>query len=466
MIDTIFTELNFFKNSFSRTKTWIWFCIAVIAFMGTCDPLGGVSGLVRSLGLNGAVYGSLLGFFQSSAVNRPALQYNLFNWIRAKFMEFVVTIDGKELLILDAKKQAKSGKRMPGVKWHHQDSSSSSKKEYVTAHSFECLGIAINCLGCVTCLLFLVRMIDGFKSHNRDSKTLKQKVGDLILSNSAILAGRVVVCDAWYAAQQILIPAMEVSSTIITRVGKSAVACYEPIKTEKKRGRPLKYGKEFKLLSMFDSLDNSIGEVKNCSGEAKSVTYWSIELLWRPIKQKVLFVGSKDEKGRKIVLLCTDLKMDPLKVIQAYVYRSSIEHSFWLSTQFFSTWTYRFWTKLPVIKSDLKGNFNLHRSNSQLKECFHSKVQSYEIFLTVGFLAHAMFLFLGLNYKEGKIKDNIVFFRFRSRESGASVPIMRAMFVSEYHNFIRFGKSDTEQGKLLIQKYKECDLDRGFEEAA
>ncbi len=342
---------------------------------------------------------------------------SLFAWIRNPFKDFVVTIGGKELLILDAKKQAKSGKRMPGVKWHHQVSSSSSKKEYVTAHSFECIGLAVNCLGCVSCLIFLIRMIDGFIKHNRDSKTLKEKVGDLIAANPSLLAGRIVVCDAWYAAQQIIGPAMRNSATIVTRVGKNAIACYEPIRKLGARGRPTKYGEEVKLLGLFDILENMIGEVKSCSGDTQHVTYWSIELMWQPIKQKVLFVGSKDESGRRVVLLCTDLNINPLEIIQTYVYRSSIEHSFWLSTQFFSSWTYRFWTKLPIVKASLKGNFNLHWCSSHLRKTFHEKIQAYETFLTIGFLAHAMFLFLGMSFKSNKINDNILFFRFRNREA-------------------------------------------------
>lgn len=228
MIEIVLKEMEFFRDAFSRKSTWLWACLTVMAFMGNCDPIGGVSGLIRTLGLDGASYGNMLGFFQSSAVNITAFQNCLFAWITNRFKGMIVTIGGKELLILDAKKQAKSGKRMPGVKWHHQESSSSSKKEYVTAHSFECMGFAVNCLGCVSCLVFLIRMIDGYRNHNRDAKTLKEKVGDLITTNPHILAGRVLVCDAWYAAERIIKPAMEVSTTIITRVGKNAVACCEP----------------------------------------------------------------------------------------------------------------------------------------------------------------------------------------------------------------------------------------------
>lgn len=459
MIAIIFNELIFFKEVFSRTKTWKWFGIAVLAFMGNCDPLGGISGLVRSLNLDASIYNSLVWFFQSSSINPISLQLHIFSWMQKRFKSFIVKIGDKELLILDAKKQAKSGKRMPGVKWHHQNSQSSSKKEFVTAHSFECLGLAINCIGCVSCLIFLIKMIDGFKLHNRDIRTLKEKVGDLIEKYSPILSGRIVVCDAWYAAQQIINSAMNISTTIITRVGKNAVACYDPITKMGVRGRPSKYGEDIKLLSLFNTLKTIVGEVKNCSGDAQKVTFWSITLMWKPIKQKVLFVGSTDDKNRKIVLLCTDLKIDPLEIIQAYVYRSSIEHSFWLSTQFFSSWTYRFWTKLPLINENLKGDFNLHYCCDRFKRIFQGKIQAYEIFLTIGFFAHAMFLFLGLEFKNKKINENILFFRFRNRSAGASIPIMRAMFVNEYQNYIRSEHSSSELGKFLLEKHWKRTLD-------
>ncbi len=458
MLHIVFKELIFFKESFSRKKTWLWFSLIAIAFMGNCDPLGGVSGLVRSLGLGESVYNGLIGFFQSSGINLYSLQKSIFDWIRTRFRNNLVLIGGKELLILDAKKQAKSGKRMPGVKWNHQDSSSASKKEFVTAHNFECMGIAVNCLGSVSCLIFLARMLDGFVKHNRDNQSLKERVGSLIGNNDFIMANRILACDAWYAAQQVIVPALQVSSTIITRVGKTAVGCYEPIKKKSgAQGRPPIYGKKVKLLSLFDTLKTLTGEVRGCSGEIQKVTYWSIELMWQPIKQKVLFVGSKDEKGRRVVLLCTDLSMNPVDVIQAYVYRSSIEHSFWLSTQFFRTWTYRFWTKLDLVNFDLKGNFNLHWCNRQLRGAFQAKVQSYEVFLTIGFLAHAMYLYIGLVFRDKKINENIIFFRSRNREAGASIPILRAIFVNEYQHFTRSGSSIEELGKFILKKYKFCD---------
>ncbi|MGA0197501.1 MAG: hypothetical protein ACO3JP_07745 [Schleiferiaceae bacterium] len=434
--------------------------------MGNCDPIGGVAGLVRTLGLEAAAYESMLGLFHSSAVNRTSLQMALFSWIRLRFRNLIVRIGDKELLVLDAKKQAKSGKRMPGVKWHHQESSSASKKEYVTAHSFECMGLVVNCLGCVSCLVFLIRMIDGFRVNNRDGLSLKEKVGELISANATILAGRIVVCDAWYAAQQVLKPSIQASVTVITRVGKDAVACFDPVRIPGVRGRPPKYGKTIKLLSLFDTLEMFTGKVKSCAGEARQVTYWHIELLWQPIKQKVLFVGTQDENGRRIILLCTDLGIDPLEVIQGYVYRSSIEHSFWLSTQFFSSWTYRFWTKLPLVKSDLKGNFNLHLCNDHLREVFKGKIRAYEIFLTIGFLSHAVFLFVGMQLESSSINTNILFFRSKNRVTGASIPIMRALLVADYQNIVRSRKSDTEPGKFVIERHNNCALNHVPEKAA
>ena len=72
MVDIIFRELEFFKGTFSRSRTWLWFCLTTLAFMGNCDPIGGVAGLVRTLGLEAAAYESMLGLFHSSAVNRAS----------------------------------------------------------------------------------------------------------------------------------------------------------------------------------------------------------------------------------------------------------------------------------------------------------------------------------------------------------------------------------------------------------
>lgn len=458
MIHFILQELKYFKEAFRYTSTFLWFCAAVIGFILAKDCLGGVSPLVRGLGLNAPAYEGLLRFFNSNAIDVDLLQRQIFKWICDRFKSQIFHINGRVVLVLDAKKKSKEGKKMPAVKIHHQSSSSNSKAEFISAHSVECLGILVKNIGsAVSCLIFSVTFIDGFKRHNLDKTTLKDRAGEMIKSYEWIGAS-IIVADAWYAARQVVNAAKETGQTLITRLGKTAVGSYDPPERRKgQRGRPPKYGKSVKLLSLFGILEMLEGEVKKCNGDIITVTYWSIELMWKPIKKKVLFVGSCNGVGR-IVLMSTDLTMDPLDCIQAYQYRSSIEHSFWMSVQMLFNWRYRFWSKLDLTSHKLKGNFNLHFCSAEKRQVYWAKIESYRLYLTIGFLVHAILILVGIKFGDMIVNKNILFFRSSNRNAVTSIPIIRAAVDREYLKFLSSTSETTDSGKFIRDLHKKNQI--------
>ena len=82
----------------------------------------------------------MLNFFHSSAVDLEKL---LSLWMKLVFKHFdgLVKLNGRHLLVVDGIKVGKEGKKMPGVKWLHQDSDSNSKTEFIMGHSIQAIAV-------------------------------------------------------------------------------------------------------------------------------------------------------------------------------------------------------------------------------------------------------------------------------------------------------------------------------------
>jgi len=91
-----------------------------------------------------------------------------------------------------------------------------------------------------------------------------------------------------------------------------------------KRGRPAKYGDKVKLMEVFDQLH--LFSKKKCIvyGKLEEVKIMSADLLWKPAGCLIRFVFAKTSKG-SIVLMCSDLTINPLKALKLYCSRIRIE---------------------------------------------------------------------------------------------------------------------------------------------
>ena len=108
-----------FRSAFSRVRTFQWFVLVLVAFSVRSD-LAGVTSFARVLNLKSNVYHRLLAFFHSPAVDLDLLTSL---WLSTVLSLFPVhRIDGKPVAILDGIKNPKEGRKMPAVKWLHQQS--------------------------------------------------------------------------------------------------------------------------------------------------------------------------------------------------------------------------------------------------------------------------------------------------------------------------------------------------------
>jgi hypothetical protein len=362
--------------------------------------LVGVSSFVRGLWLTEASYYSLLRTFHSSAIDRTKLRRLWTQLCLRLFGSRMVRVNGRIVLLGDGIKVGKEGRKMPGVKSLHQESNNNSKAEFIMGHSCQALSLLVQSVGSFFAVPLACRIHEGLVFSNRDSRTLLDKF-ILLIEEVAISEGFYLVVDAYYTSQKIARPLLKMGGQLVSRTKSTAVA-YLPVELPKKRfrGRPRKYGKKVRLMTLFESLSASFVTVESPVYGEKGIElrYCVVDLLWRPLGVVVRFV-LVDHPGRgRIVLFCTDLMLDGLQVIRLYGLRAKIELAFKQSLHVIGVYAYHFWMKVmeKIRKGD--GNQYLHRQTDNYRRQVRRKIRAYEAHMQLGLIAQGLLQYLAVSY--------------------------------------------------------------------
>lgn len=144
-----------------------------------------------------------------------------------------------------------------------------------------------------------------------------------------------IVLDAYFAVGPVFLILRQVVNDqgerlihLITRAKNNVVAYEDPPPRTGKRGRPRKYGTKLCLMDLFESMAEYFEQATiSLYGQAKDVSFLCLDLIWRPIGEKVRFVLVRDGSDT-FILMCSDLTLSPYDIIRAYSYRFKIEVSF------------------------------------------------------------------------------------------------------------------------------------------
>ena len=142
------------------------------------------------------------------------------------------------------------------------------------------------------------------------------------------------------------------------------------------------YGKKVKLkekpkpCSVFKARSPIYGE------KDVMIEYFVRDLLWRPAGRLVRFVNvMHPTRGNSLVLMCTDLNLDPLEIIKTYGWRFKIECSFKQAVHQIGIFSYHFWMqKMKAIRYG-SGNQYLHRASQEYRAKVFEKLHAYHVFV-------------------------------------------------------------------------------------
>ena len=333
--------LRALRPAFSRQATFAWF---VVAFAGvvTRSEVYGVSSFVRALSLAPVYYPALLHFFHSTAWSAEGLYRCWEQWLIAQ--PLVERVAGRVVLLGDHTKQPKDGRRMPQVTTLHQDSDTSSKPSFFRGHHWGCLSLLAQAAGKRFGLPLWAEIHPEDSTDSRATRLVHVAAQIGLRWQVAI----VLVLDAFFAVGPVFLAAAnsEGRMHILTR-GKKNVVAYRPPPPEhrRRRGRRRVYGQKLKLMKLFDTHSSDFRSAKALVYQQKeTVRFLVLDLIWKPAKGLVRFILVESSRGQ-IILMSSDLTLDPLQALSLYTARVRIETLFDSVKNLLGGLAYHFWSK-------------------------------------------------------------------------------------------------------------------------
>jgi hypothetical protein len=341
----------FVRPAFSRQATYRWFVIVFVGFLVRTDTFG-VSSIVRALSLTPGCYTGLLHFFHSSAWSVEALMALWWQWLATR--EVAYRLGDRIVLVGDHTKTPKDGRKIPAVTTLHQESETGSKPAFFRGHHWGCIALLVRAADkwFATPLWANIQEGPGI-SDPKLPKTIRivrmaQRVA------AAMGQPAYLVLDAFFAVGSVFQTAAGQCQEggqlvhILTRAKKNVVG-YRPARPPKrrKRGRKRKYGKKLRLMELFDSKANA-NSLQTAEalvyGRRETVRTLTLDLLWKPIQGMLRFILVETSRGR-MVLMSSDLNLDPLASLQLYCRRVTIETLFDTLKNVLGGMAYHFWSR-------------------------------------------------------------------------------------------------------------------------
>ena len=382
-----------------RSRTFLWMLLVLMGLCCRADNAG-VTSFVRVLNFRGQAYHRFLHLFHSTALNLDVLTAC---WARLCLVLFRPFEVGSRLVCLaDGIKAPKEGKRMPAVKHLHQQSASNTKPEFIMGHSLQAVSLLVHSPGGqVAAVPLTSRIHEGLVFSNRDARSLLDKLVALLLSIAGAWGRQVLlVADAYYASAKVIVPLLDKQHHLLTRA-KSNVVAYMPVPKAASRGkgRPRTYGQKVRLKELARDEREFTSAPSPVYGEnGVLVRYRTLDLLWRPVARIVRFVIVHHPVRGTIFLLCTDLSLEPLQILQLYGYRFKIELGFRQAVHVLGAYAYHFWMAgmKPVRRGT--GNQYLHRTSDTYRQAVRRKLRAYHVHVQLGCIAQGLLQHLALNH--------------------------------------------------------------------
>jgi hypothetical protein len=223
-----------FRSVFRREATFEWF---VLLFLGVVlsTQAPGVTSYLNAVGLGEGYYHQALHWFHSSAfcVDRLCAEWG--KWLHEH--PFASRLNGHRVYVGDGIKVGKEGRKMPGVKGLHQESSDVSKPEWIRGHYFSALAVLLGAGDALFAVPIVFKLHDGIAAVEGASPGLTLVDKMALLCISYMSRGSYGLLDAYYACAKVLQPLRAHGLHLISRVRISTVAhaAFSPLPG--KRGR-------------------------------------------------------------------------------------------------------------------------------------------------------------------------------------------------------------------------------------
>lgn len=455
----VYQLLHSFRYLFARHATWGTFCLLILGLIGTHQP-DGISAVCRFWQLGEPDYHRLLHFFHSSAWSLHAL---VVHWSQVVLSQQVaVTVAGRVVLVGDHTYVVKEARRMPGVVTLHQDSQTQSKPSYFRGHHWGVLGLVVGSLAQAFCLPLDARLHQGF-AHLRQAEpaaagkdTLCSRLLEMALQFALHQdCPAILVLDAFFATGPVFGLAASFWSIarkqpylhVLTRAKKNYVAYQAPEPPPPHpQGRPRKYGAKVKLTEVFETHHAQFcTATTQVYGRIETISYLALNLLWKPCRSPLRFVFAVTSRG-PIVLMCSDLTLDPLTALALYCARVRVETLFTMLKGVIGAFRYHFWSKrLPRHSRRPTKNALLTPPAMQDLPSVQRTWRACEGFVLLGCIALGLLQLVALKFSHHIWDAFPLFLRTRSRALPSEQTVKTVLTPALQQDFLNLAPSATLQ---------------------
>jgi hypothetical protein len=259
----------------------------------------------------------------------------------------------------------------------------------------------------------------------------------------------IVVLDAYFAVGPVFLVLREVVDDnsdrlvhIVTRAKSNVVAYEDPPPKTGRRGAPRKYGAKLKLNGLFEEKQNQFQDTTiEIYGQCKCISFLCLDLIWKPVKEKIRFVLVCDGTAR-FILMCSDVDLSAHDIIKAYSYRFKIEVNFKVLKHLMGVFFYHFWTGVwPRIgkrnESDLEAIGNGSRSERLIKQT----TNSIEGFVNFGCIATGILQIIAMNFSQTIWEKYLGWLRTVTSTIPSEETVKSVIQEEYFHNFRTFNNS-------------------------
>jgi hypothetical protein len=244
---------------------------------------------------------------------------------------------------------------------------------------------------------------------------------------------------------------------LVTRAKSNAVAYEDPPAKTCGRGRPRKYGPKLKLMALFESraeaFEPATIELYGC---LKTVSFLCLDLIWKPVGEKIRFVLVVDGSER-LILMCSDLSLSAPDIVRAYSFRFKIEVSFKVLKHLMGAFYYRFWTSAwPRIGKRTISDLS-QITDSRRQRLIRQASNAIEAFANFGCIATGILQITALNYHESIWRKYAGWLRTVTSTIPSEEVVKSVIQQDFYHNFRDF--KDTTIYRIIMSKSKKSETD-------
>lgn len=225
---------------------------------------------------------------------------------------------------------------------------------------------------------------------------------------------------------------------VVTRAKSNVVAYTDAPANTGRRGRPRIYGEKLILRQLFDTRRQDFKQTTiDVYGQVKQIAFLRLDLIWKPVGDKIRFVLVQDGAER-FILMGSDLSLSATDMLLAYSYRFKIEVSFKVLKHVIGAFFYRFWTCVwPRIGKATNTDLSMV-TDERKQNLIALATDAIEAFVNFGCIATGILQILALNFNE------TIWHRYTGwlRTVSSSIPseeIVQSVVQQEYyHNFHAF----------------------------